>query len=155
MTKAFAGIVRLLVIAALAGGVVYNYFQIVALKAEITALRSSRGVAAPAKNSGGKTSARAAESPTPEATFSGLEQHTERAREFLRKQDYEAAKRELEAAAATLRQAGTNASERTARTIEEMRRAVSDLSQKAEQFTGNARRTLHEFQSEQKKSDGE
>ena len=150
MGKAFAGFIRVLVILALAGGVAYNYYEISRLRAEVASLRagthSKTPVAVPVKS--------APDSAGVTGAMAGAQQHAERAQEFLRKQDYGAAKRELEQAATSMRQAGSDARNQTAQTIDQLRRTVSDLSEKAEALTGSAKRVTAGKQSEKTETNG-
>lgn len=151
MGKAFAGLIRLAVIIALAGGVAYNFYAISQLRAEVASLKAGRGAVAPP---GGGAAKKIAATSAANEGATGVQAHAERAQEFLRKQDYAGAKRELEAAATSMRQAGADATDRTTRTIDNLRRTVSDLSAKAEELTGSAKKAMNGKQSENAKTNG-
>ena len=151
MGKAFAGLIRIVIVLALAGGVAYNYFEISRLRAEIASLKAETRAneRTPPKRAAPDSAAK-----PDSGTMIAVQRNAERAQEFIRKQDYASAKRELEQAASRMTKAGADARDQTTRTLEQLRRTVSELSIRAEQFTGSAQRVLGGKQSEKSEANG-
>lgn len=133
MGKFIAGLFRFLITLLMLGAIVFLFFEVRRLDAEVAELkRHSSVIVKSDKRSEMSPPASSSKTTDPAGYLMAARGHVEQAETLLRRKDYSGAMRELSAATKAVGNAGEEAQARSQKSFAELTKAIATLKEKAE-----------------------